>query len=48
MRLFCISKYQVFFTYPVYVWGLNNGHKCDMGFNIASAAYNSHEGPNIY
>ena len=22
------------------MYGLNTGHKCDMGFNIASAAYN--------
>ena len=24
---------------------LNNGHKCDMGLNIACAALNSHSGP---
>ena len=24
------------------LYRLNNGHKCDMGFNIASAALNSH------
>ena len=28
----------------MFKYGLNNGHRCDMGFNITSAAYNSHEG----
>ena len=27
-------------------YGLNNDRKCDIGFNIASAAYSSNERPN--